>query len=88
MRTNYSSKGTKPIPRDAVKEILTLSQPIIGLAREVPSGYVIARHQHIRSQLLYASSGVMTVETDIGVWIVPPLRAVWIPAYPGQYFDG
>jgi AraC-like DNA-binding protein len=23
----------------------------------------------------------MTVETEVGVWIVPPLRAVWIPAY-------
>ena len=62
-------------------DILTLSQPIVGMVKEIESGYVIQRHQHIRSQLLYASSGVMTVETDIGIWIVPPLRAVWIPAY-------
>src|SRR5208283_1554516 len=26
------------------------------------------------------SSGVMTVYTRQGIWVVPPLRAVWIPA--------
>lgn len=81
MSTNNISKRTKPISRGDVDDILTLPRPIVGMAREIESGYVITRHQHIRSQLLYASSGVMTVETDIGVWIVPPLRAVWIPAY-------
>src|ERR1700689_596854 len=43
-------------------------------------GYVIRRHAHIEDQLLFASEGVMTVETNEGVWVVPPLRAVWIPA--------
>lgn len=31
-------------------------------------------------QLAYASRGVMTVETPEGAWVVPPHRAVWIPA--------
>lgn len=31
-------------------------------------------------QLAYASRGVMTVVTTEGVWVVPPNRAVWIPA--------
>lgn len=31
-------------------------------------------------QLAYASHGVMTVETADGAWVVPPHRAVWIPA--------
>lgn len=31
-------------------------------------------------QLAYASQGVMSVVTDAGVWVVPPHRAVWIPA--------
>jgi AraC-like DNA-binding protein len=43
-------------------------------------GYSIRRHSHLEDQLLFASEGVMTVETSEGVWIVPPLRAVWIPA--------
>lgn len=30
--------------------------------------------------LIYASSGVMSVHTASGSWIVPPHRAVWVPA--------
>lgn len=29
--------------------------------------------------LLYAASGVMSVETDVGTWVVPPHRALWVP---------
>ena len=43
-------------------------------------GHSLPRHSHIEDQLLFASEGVMTVETSEGVWVVPPLRAVWIPA--------
>lgn len=42
-------------------------------------GTAIARHKHLRAQMLYASAGVMTVTTDGGVWVVPPHRAVWVP---------
>lgn len=31
-------------------------------------------------QLAYAARGVMTVVTEQGTWVVPPHRAVWIPA--------
>jgi AraC-like DNA-binding protein len=31
-------------------------------------------------QLAYASRGVMSVSTSQGTWVVPPHRAVWIPA--------
>jgi AraC-like DNA-binding protein len=30
--------------------------------------------------LVYASRGVLTVTTDHGIWVVPPQRAVWVPA--------
>ena len=47
-------------------------------------------HHHFRAQFLYAISGVMTVTTSAGAWVVPPQQAVWIPAgtdhdvyYPG-----
>src|SRR5262249_47719166 len=36
---------------------------------------------HPEDQLVFASQGVMTVRTKQGVWVVPPLRAVWIPAH-------
>lgn len=59
---------------------MKIPRPVVGMAKEYPSGALIEAHQHIRSQLLYASAGVMTVTTDDGIWVVPPFRAVWIPA--------
>ena len=35
-------------------------------------------HRHRRAQLIYASEGVLTVETKTGLWVVPPQRAAWI----------
>src|SRR5229473_7157311 len=43
-------------------------------------GHVIPEHFHPEDQLIFASKGVMTVRTGQGIWVVPPLRAVWIPA--------
>jgi AraC-like DNA-binding protein/quercetin dioxygenase-like cupin family protein len=40
----------------------------------------IPEHSHPEDQLIFASKGVMTVQTQHGIWVVPPLRAVWIPA--------
>jgi AraC-like DNA-binding protein/quercetin dioxygenase-like cupin family protein len=44
------------------------------------SGFVIRDHAHGRDQLIYGSRGVMTVYTPDGSWVVPPHRAVWVPA--------
>jgi len=43
-------------------------------------GHLIPEHFHPEDQLIFASKGVMTVQTSQGIWVVPPLRAVWIPA--------
>jgi AraC-like DNA-binding protein len=48
--------------------------------RDYPAGDVVPLHFHDRDQLVYASRGVMTVSTGSGTWVVPPHRAVWIPA--------
>jgi AraC-like DNA-binding protein len=37
------------------------------------------RHSHEQAQLLYAVSGVVSIKTDQGTWVVPPSRAVWLP---------
>lgn len=37
-------------------------------------------HDHAEHQLVYPSSGVLNVRTDRGAWVVPPRRAVWLPA--------
>jgi hypothetical protein len=43
------------------------------------AGHKIPLHFDDRDQLVYASRGVMTVHTGNGTWVVPTLRAVWIP---------
>jgi AraC-like DNA-binding protein/quercetin dioxygenase-like cupin family protein len=50
------------------------------LAYDFPGDHVIPEHFHPEDQLIFASKGVMTVRTKQGIWVVPPLRAVWIPA--------
>jgi AraC-like DNA-binding protein len=37
-------------------------------------------HDHAEHQLVYPRSGVLQVRTDRGAWVVPPRRAVWLPA--------
>jgi AraC-like DNA-binding protein len=44
------------------------------------NGHVIPPHTHDWHQLIYASEGVMWVHTAQGDWVVPPNRAVWVPA--------
>src|ERR1700735_2836936 len=53
---------------------------ITTLTRDYAAGHVIPSHFHDRDQLVYASRGVMTIRTRDGTWVVPPNRAVWIPA--------
>jgi AraC-like DNA-binding protein len=57
-----------------------VARPVAALADEYPAGYLDPRHSHTRAQLLYASIGVMVVDTDGASFIVPPERAVWVPA--------
>lgn len=42
--------------------------------------YISAAHAHVWDQLTYAASGVMRVHTESATWLVPPHRAVWLPA--------
>ncbi|AJO77970.1 helix-turn-helix domain-containing protein [Pseudomonas sp. MRSN 12121] len=36
-------------------------------------------HSHRKAQLLFPLAGVITCETDVGLWMAPPQCAVWIP---------
>jgi AraC-like DNA-binding protein/quercetin dioxygenase-like cupin family protein len=50
------------------------------LSASYSSGYVLHPHSHASHQLLFASSGAMTVTGDRTSWMIPPGRAVLIPA--------
>ena len=65
---------------DPVADRLNIPRPVVVLATNYPDGHVIPFHQHERCQLLHGVSGVMTVTTEKGIWVIPPNRAVWLPA--------
>jgi AraC-like DNA-binding protein len=53
---------------------------VASVSCDFKSGKVIPEHYHPEHQLVFASTGVMTVHTGQNIWVVPPMRAVWIPA--------
>jgi AraC-like DNA-binding protein len=44
------------------------------------SGDRFAWHVHERHQVAWAANGVLTVVAEAGTWVLPPARALWIPA--------
>jgi len=53
---------------------------VVAMPKDFASGFEILPHHHQRAQLIYATAGTMRVSTDDGVWVVPPQRALWMPA--------
>jgi AraC-like DNA-binding protein/mannose-6-phosphate isomerase-like protein (cupin superfamily) len=50
------------------------------VARHYKKGVRLDTHMHREAQLVYAARGTMQVTTPKGRWLVPPDRAVWVPA--------
>ena len=50
------------------------------LALTFRPGATLGEHAHVWGQLVFASAGVMRVATDAATWLVPPTKAIWIPA--------
>lgn len=57
-----------------------VDRPVTALADEYKVGFLDPWHHHKRAQLLYGSVGVMSITTDEVNVMVPPHRALWIPA--------
>ena len=57
-----------------------LVQPVvvIGLGM-VTEQWELPFHSHNKAELLFADTGLITLETEHDLWIVPPQGAVWIP---------
>ena len=58
----------------------SLPQPVALMSKAFPAGYRIPPHHHERDQLLYAASGTMRIRTERHAWIIPPDRALYMPA--------
>lgn len=55
-----------------------LPRSVTAVPSEVQHGELVEAHSHPWVQLLYASEGVMRVRTELGVWLIPPRRALLI----------
>lgn len=53
---------------------------VIAVTFPMPPGLVFDWHTHTDHQLAWAASGVLTVRTASAAWVLPPTRALWIPA--------
>jgi AraC-like DNA-binding protein len=53
---------------------------VAAMPKDFAAGFEITPHSHERAQLIYATLGTMRVSTDNAVWVVPPQRALWMPA--------
>ena len=80
MKTKNISKRTKTEISDNVEYVERIPRSMVAVSLDYPNGYHIPAHCHQSAQLLYACAGVMTVTTEKGIWVVPPQRAVWVPA--------
>lgn len=69
----------KPLPQ-ILKEIAETPSPIFCRATDYPAGWQVEPHSHRQHQLIYAVRGVMVVQTEIGRWVVPPTRGIWMVA--------
>ena len=66
---------------------LGLGVPVMGLADDHGPNRPIPPHRHDAAQLIHAASGVMKVRSEHGLWIVPPSRAVWVPAFAAHSIE-
>jgi AraC-like DNA-binding protein/quercetin dioxygenase-like cupin family protein len=57
------------------------------IANGYKKGFRIGTHMHREAQLVYAAKGTMQVTTPKGRWLVPPDRAVWVPALSEHAID-
>ncbi len=73
-----SRQNVVPISGD-LSRLEALPQAVVAHGRELAAGETLPFHRHRRAQLVYASSGVMSVTTRSAAYVVPPQRAVWMP---------
>jgi len=71
---HFPPAPTRRLPQDVV------DRPLVGFTRDYADGESVPRHSHERVQLLYATRGIMRITTDAAGFVVPPGRALWVPA--------
>ena len=57
---------------------------VAAMPKDFGAGFRIEPHSHARAQLIYATAGTLRVATRDDMWVVPPQRALWMPAGVGH----
>jgi AraC-like DNA-binding protein len=55
-------------------------QAVLLVSIPMPLGTVFHHHSHPAHQLAWTPTSVLEVETAEGTWVLPPTRALWLPA--------
>jgi AraC-like DNA-binding protein/quercetin dioxygenase-like cupin family protein len=74
MPASPAPRSTDPLDYQAVPA------RVAAMAKDFVAGHVIAPHSHARAQLIHSVTGMARVTTEDGAWVVPPGRALWVPA--------
>lgn len=53
---------------------------IVVASSTLPRGHWFPEHSHPVHQLVWSRTGVLSVRTDAGTWLLPPTMALWVPA--------
>jgi AraC-like DNA-binding protein len=53
---------------------------LVGYTHDYPAGWHTGQHAHPRAQLIYATAGVMRIDTADIAYVVPPTTALVMPA--------
>ncbi|WP_340638440.1 helix-turn-helix transcriptional regulator [Noviherbaspirillum cavernae] len=67
--TRLNLPGVAPTPERRVRMV----------ARDLEASELLSAHKHAWGQVTYALDGVVRVTVGNSTWIVPPMRAIWIP---------
>lgn len=79
-RMGATSQFLSPTRQTAIQPFETAARPVVGFACDYPAGLSSGMHSHSRAQLLYATSGVMRVDTRDSNYLVPPTTGLFLPA--------
>lgn len=52
--------------------------PVTGVRMKYQQHEIVPMHQHQRCHLIYATQGILLVESSSEKWMVPPTTAVWL----------
>lgn len=68
------------VPSDRTVAHEHAPRSLVGFAQDYPAGFTTGWHVHVRTQLLYATRGVLRVEADGAAFLIPPATGLFVPA--------